>query len=115
MVQYDTPLGTVELTGGYFAALVGRAVSSSFGVVGMSAANPVDSVRLFIFPGEPDKGVSVTQRGGRLTVSLHIKVSYGVNIAATVENITEKVKYAVESETGLEVRRVDVYVDDIAG
>ena len=40
-------------------------------------------------------------------------MTYGLNIAAIVRSITHKVKYAVESATSLEVRRIDVCVDDI--
>ena len=47
------------------------------------------------------------------TNELHIKMTYGVNIAAIVRSITHKVKYAVEDATGLQVRRIDVCVDDI--
>jgi uncharacterized alkaline shock family protein YloU len=46
-------------------------------------------------------------------IELHIKVTYGLNIAAIVRSITHKVKYAVEDATTLKVERIDVYVDDI--
>ncbi|MEG2036849.1 MAG: Asp23/Gls24 family envelope stress response protein [Ruthenibacterium sp.] len=44
---------------------------------------------------------------------MHIQVTYGLNIAAIVRSITNKVKYAVEDATALKVLRIDVYVDDI--
>ena len=61
----------------------------------------------------PDKGVRVTEEDGKLVIELHIKVTYGLNIAAIVRSITHKVKYAVEDATTLKVERIDVYVDDI--
>ena len=48
-----------------------------------------------------------------LVIELHIKVTFGLNIAAIVRSITHKVKYAVEDATGLKVQRIDVCVDDI--
>ena len=57
----------------------------------------------------------VTEDDGQLVIELHIKVTYGVNIAAIVRSITHKVRYAVEDATGLNVRRIDVCVDDIVG
>ena len=56
---------------------------------------------------------TLTTQDGRLVISLHIKVAYGLNIAAIVKSITHKVKYVVENATGLSVARIDVAVDDI--
>lgn len=58
-----------------------------------------------------DKGVKVKTIGGRLSIELHIVVTYGVNIAAIVKSIVNKVRYTVEEATGLEVEKVDVFVD----
>ena len=55
----------------------------------------------------------VTEEDGQLAIELHIKVTYGVNIAAIVRSITHKVRYAVEDATALKVRRINVCVDDI--
>ena len=60
-----------------------------------------------------EKGVRVTEEDGQLAIELHIKVTYGVNIAAIVRSITHKVRYAVEDATALKVRRINVCVDDI--
>ncbi len=38
-------------------------------------------------------------------------MTYGVNIAAIVKSIVNKVRYTVEEATGLEVEKVDVFVD----
>ena len=43
--------------------------------------------------------------GGRLSIELHIVVTYGVNIAAIVKSIVNKVRYTVEEATGLEVEK----------
>ena len=59
------------------------------------------------------KGLKTACEDGKLVIELHIKVTYGLNIAAIVRSITHKVKYAVEDATTLKVERIDVYVDDI--
>ena len=61
----------------------------------------------------PDKGVRVTEDSGKLVIELHIKVTYGLNISAIVKSITHKVKYVVEDATGLQVKKINVSVDDI--
>ena len=60
-----------------------------------------------------DKGVRVRAAGGRLVVDLHIAVTYGVNISAIVNSIINKVRYTVEEATGLEVAKVNVFVDSM--
>ena len=42
---------------------------------------------------------------------MHIIVTYGLNIAAIVKSIVNKVRYTVEDATGLDVLKVNVYVD----
>ena len=114
MIKFYTPLGKVSMTGAYFAELVSAAAQSCYGVSGMASGYRPGSVKALLLGGEvPDKGVRVTEDGGQLVIELHIKMTYGVNIAAIVRSITHKVKYAVEDATGLHVRRIDVCVDDI--
>ena len=49
--------------------------------------------------------------GKQLIVDLHIAVIYGMNISAIAKSIVNKVRYTVEEATGLDVKRVNVFVD----
>lgn len=114
MIQFFTPLGKVCMTNNYFAGLVSAAARSCYGVCGMATSSRAENMRSMLLRSDiPDKGVRVTEENGRLIIELHIKVTYGLNIAAIVRSITHKVKYAVEDATGLKVQRIDVSVDDI--
>ncbi|MDD3429490.1 MAG: Asp23/Gls24 family envelope stress response protein [Oscillospiraceae bacterium] len=114
MVKFHNTLGTVSITNDYFAGLVSAAAQSCFGVAAMSTTGTTDDVKSLFFGNDfPEKGVRVTDEAGHLVIELHIKVTYGLNIAAIVKSITHKVKYAVEDATGLKVLRIDVSVDDI--
>ena len=114
MIKFYTPLGKISLTNDYFASLVGNAVTSCYGVAGMSVAGAKDGMRAVIFGSDiPEKGVVVREDDGQLVIDLHIKVIYGVNIATIVENIKERVSYAVEHATNLKVKSINVSVDDI--
>lgn len=116
MIKFYTPLGKISLTSDFFAALVGNAIRSCYGVAGMSVAGPADSVRTLFFGSDiPEKGVVVSESDGALIIDLHVKVIYGVNIPAIVENIKERVVYAVENATNLKVSQINVSVDDIVG
>ena len=114
MITYYNTYGKVSLTNDYFAELVSAAASSCYGVADLAASGAGDAFKGVLYKDRnPDKGVRVTALNGKLAVELHIKVTYGVNIAAIVKSITHKVKYTVEEATGLKVSRVRVSVDDM--
>ena len=114
MIKIYNPMGQVSLTNDYFASLVGNAITSCYGVAGMSTAGAKDSLKTMVFGKNiPDRGVVVNVEDEQLVIDLHIKVTYGVNIATIVDNIKERVAYAVENATNLKVKRINVSVDDI--
>ena len=117
MVKFENPNGYVEITNNYFATLVGKAAQSCFGVTGMVNSNPLQSIKTMIKSrndgDNPCQGVTVRNLSGSLIVDLHISVSYGVNISAIADSITNKVRYTVESATDLKVSKVNVFVDAI--
>ena len=112
MISLENQYGTIEISQEYFANLVGRAASECFGVVGM-ISSPTQGIRSIMNGGKdvPDQGVHVRTSGGGLIVDLHIAVDYGMNIAAIVRSIVNKVRYTVEQATNLEVAKVNVFVD----
>ncbi len=114
MIRIENPMGYIEISADYFANLVGSAASSCFGVAGMATSGTVQGLRsLIVSPDLPDKGVRIRNKDERLEIDLHIVVTYGVNIAAIVKSIINKVSYTVEETTGLIVSRVNVYVDEM--
>ena len=115
MVSFYNTFGEVSMTGEYFSELVARAVQTGFGVAGMAPGSVSDNLLSFVSPESHEKGVRVTEVDGKLIIDLHIKVTYGVNIAAAVKSVTHKVRYTVEEATGLLVRRINVAVDDVVG
>lgn len=58
-----------------------------------------------------DKGVLIKLVKNKLLINLHITVTYGTNISAIVKSISNKVRYTVEEETGIQVLKVNVYID----
>ena len=114
MIKIYNPMGKISLTNDYFAGLVGTAMTSCYGVAGMSTSGAADSIKTLVFGADAlDKGVSVHEEEGQLVIDLHIKVLYGINITTVVENIKERVAYAVEKYTDLKVKTINVSVDDI--
>jgi uncharacterized alkaline shock family protein YloU len=60
------------------------------------------------------KGINVAVNGkGKLVIDFHVIVSYGVNIMAVADNLVSSVKYRVEDFTGLEVEKINVFVEGV--
>ena len=114
MIKFENHLGAIEISQDYFANLVGHAASECFGVAGMVESTASQGLRYILKKDEAqDKGVKVRTVAGGLIIDLHIAVTYGVSISAIVKSIVNKVRYTVEEATGLQVAKVNVFVDDM--
>lgn len=112
MIRIENHLGTIEISQEYFSYLVGSAASSCYGVAGMVKSGAKQGLRSLVSRrAYADDGVRVHGDGDKLIVDLHIAVIYGMNISAIAKSIVNKVRYTVEEATGLEVRKVNVFVD----
>ncbi|MCL2300641.1 MAG: Asp23/Gls24 family envelope stress response protein [Firmicutes bacterium] len=98
MIRLESHMGLIEVSQDYFDKIVGSAVTSCFGVAGMAGGRRAPAVRIY-------------RDGGGLSVDLRVLVTYGLNIAAIVRGIHSRVSYTVEGATGLEVRKINVFVD----
>lgn len=112
MIQIENHLGVIDVSQDYLVRLIGNAVVSCFGVVGMSYADAKQGIfaRLRREP-QLDRGIRVRVRNQKLVIDLHIIVLYGTNISEIVKSIMEKVTYTVQENTGFPVARVNVFVD----
>ncbi len=114
MISYETRLGKVNLTESYLSKLIGNAVTSCFGVVGMKPNTNRQRIFGLVSKNQAvETGIKVIGNDDLINVEIHIVVTYGMNISAIAASITEKVKYVVEDATGITVDKVVVKVDGI--
>lgn len=114
MITYETRLGKIDISEAYLSKLIGNEVTSCFGVVGMVPSNSKQVLfKTFSKAEQFDTGIKVIGNTESISVELHIVVTYGMNISAIAESITEKIKYVVKESTGIEVDKVTVKVDGI--
>lgn len=114
MIKIQNHLGVIELQNSYFMSLIANVASSCFGVVRMAPAGAKQGVMSNIFNNPAtDTGVRIrlAKDSQKMIIDLHIYVAYGINVSAIVASIINKVKYVVETETGIEVKKVNVFVD----
>jgi uncharacterized alkaline shock family protein YloU len=108
IVLAESDLGRVVMTSDANAAIAGRAVDESFGVVDQAGRRGP----LRLLTRGRQSGVRVREADGGLALELHVVVDYGVNLAEVSAMVQSRVSYEVERHTGLTVTAVDVHVDD---
>ena len=110
----NTKLGNVQIDKEVIAKYAGSSAVECFGIVGMATVNVKDGFAKLLKRESLTHGVEVNvTEDNKITIDLHIIVSYGVSISAVTENLISNVKYKVEEFAGLPVERVCVYVEGV--
>lgn len=110
----DSDNGNISIENEVIAKYAGSAAVECFGVVGMASVNVKDGLVKLLKKDNIAHGVNVVlDDTGKLTISLHIIVAYGVSISAVADNLISNVRYKVEEFTGLDVDKVNVLVESV--
>ena len=106
--RLNNKLGEIQIHPDVIAQCAGNAAVECFGIVGMAAVSMKDGLVKLL-----KRGVDVEIVDNRIRINFHVIVSYGVNISAVSENLMESVKYKVEAFTGMEVERINIFVEGV--
>ena len=114
MVKLHNEQGFINIACDVFTNLTGDAATNCFGVKGMTVRSVKDGLVHLLRRESMGKGVHVTYNNDNtISIELHIAVDQGVNIPAICESIMSRVRYQVAKGTGVEVKRVDIFVDSM--
>lgn len=109
----DTHMGNISIDQEVIAQYAGTVAMECFGVVGMANMNVRDGLVRLLKKDNMTRGIQVILNNNKLTLNFHIVVSYGVSILAVSDNLISSVKYKVEEFTGIEVERLNIYVEGV--
>lgn len=109
----NNTLGTILISEKVITTLAAQSASETYGIVGLAAQNVKDGIFELLGVDNNTKGVSVRVNGNKVEVDLTVIMEYGVRIAIVADNIIDKVKYNIESNTNLNVESVNVIVQGI--
>lgn len=109
----STQIGEVLIDNDVLAKYAGSSAVECFGVVGMASVNMKDGLVKLLKRESLSHGVNITIEDNKIIIDLHIVVSYGVSISAVAENLISNVKYKVEEFTGMEVVKINIYVEGV--
>lgn len=94
MIAKSNHLGRIVITKKYLLKLVTDVAEGCFGVAGLN-------------------NVEISAEGGAADVKLYIKITDSVNLPAIANAVSHKVAYVLTDQTGIDVRSVVIYADDI--
>jgi len=110
----DTHMGSIAINNDVIAQYAGSVAVECFGIVGMTIANVRDGLVRILKVDSLSKGINVSiSNNHKLILDFHVIVAYGVSIAAVADNLISSVKYKVEEFTGLEVEKINVFVEGV--
>ena len=109
----NTHLGNVSINSSVIAQYAGAVAMECFGIVGMAGLNVKDGLFKLLKLEDIKRGVLVFVKNNKLVINFHIIVAYGVNVSSVSENLISTVKYKVEEFTGIEVAKINIYVEGV--
>ncbi len=112
--QMETRLGKVMIDPEVIATYAGSVAVECFGIVGMAAVNMKDGLVKLLKKDYLTHGINVVVgEDNKITIDFHVIVSYGVSIGTVSDNLIETVKYKVEEFTGMEIDKLNIYVEGV--
>lgn len=110
----DGQLGTISIDSEVIAKYAGSTAVECFGIVGMAAVSMKDGLVKLLKGDSLTRGISVTiDEDNKIELDFHVIVSYGVSISTVADNLIENVKYKVQEFTGLEIKKINIYVEGV--
>ncbi len=109
----NTHMGKITIDKEVVSRYAGSVAVECFGIVGMAGINVRDGLVKLLKMDSITRGIAVKMENNKLTLDFHVIVAYGVSIIAVSDNLMENVKYKVEEFTGIDVGKINVYVEGV--
>ncbi len=106
--------GTVLIDNEVIANIVCTAAMESYGIVGLAAKNMSDGLYELLGIENMTKGVRVCDKeNNSVDIQVQVIMEYGIRISTVAENLIERIRYSVESSTGIKVDEIELIVQGI--
>ena len=109
----NTHLGSITIDNDVIAQYAGTVAVECFGIVGMAGVNMKDGLVKLLKMDSMTRGIVVSMENNKLVLDFHVIVAYGVSILAVSENLISNVKYKVEEFTGIEIEKINIFVEGV--
>ena len=109
----NTHMGNIMIDNEVIAQYAGSVAVECFGIVGMAGVSMKDGMAKLLKKDSLTRGISVSLNNNKLTLDFHVIVAYGVSIIAVSDNLISSVKYKVEEFTGIEIEKINIFVEGV--
>jgi uncharacterized alkaline shock family protein YloU len=79
----------------------------------MAGVNVKDGMFKLLKKESITRGINVSLNNNKLILDFHVIVAYGVSILAVSDNLIDSVKYKVEEFTGIEIEKINIFVEGV--
>ena len=112
--RIDSGLGRIVIDTDVIATYAGSVAVECFGIVGMAAVSMKDGLVKLLHKDSLKHGISVVVTDeNKIRLNFHVDVAYGINITTIADNLVSNVKYKVEAFTGMEIEKINIYVEGV--
>ena len=111
--RIDSGLGQIVIDTDVIAIYAGSVAVECFGIVGMAGVSMKDGLVKLLKKDSITRGINVSLDNNKLVLDFHVIVAYGVSILAVTDNLISNVKYKVEEFTGIEIKKINIYVEGV--
>lgn len=112
-INTTSELGDIIIDDQALATLAGLAAMECYGVVGMASRNTTQGIFELLKREQLTKGIKVTTVDDKINIDLYIVLQYGVKISVVADNIISRIKYSVETFSGVSVENVNIFVQGV--
>ena len=109
----NTHMGNITIDNEVIAQYAGSIAMECFGIVGMAGINVKDGLVKLLKMDSMTRGINVSINNNKLTLNFHVIIAYGVSILAVSDNLISNVKYKVEEFTGIEIEKINIFVEGV--
>lgn len=110
----DSGMGRIVIDTDVIATYAGSVAVECFGIIGMAAVSMKDGLVKLLRKDSLKHGINVNiDEENKICLDFHVIVAYGVNISAIADNLISNVKYKVEAFTGMEIEKINIYVEGV--
>jgi len=105
--------GTLTVTDGVIADLIGYAALETFGVVGMAAPSIQDGLVKLLPARALRRGVIVEKGETGLLIDLYVIIEHGVNLTTVSKNLVDRVRFVIENYADQRISDISVHVQGV--
>jgi len=112
-IKMDNEIGVIEINTEVVSTIAGAAAIECYGLVGMASKSPTSGIVNLLKKENLSKGIKVHVEEDGVVIDLFVIVQFGTKISVVANNIIDRVKYHVESQTGITVKNVNLNIEGV--